>query len=115
MDQFRAAKVAENGGDFTALAADDGGRFGMPIGGEAAADLHALAVPDDHGIAALELAFDARDASRQEALARPERRRRATVHDERAARLQRAADPALARRSGVRARQEPGADTRGRK
>ena len=47
VDQLRAPKVAENLGDFTALAADDGLGLLMVVGGEPAADLDAFAVPDD--------------------------------------------------------------------
>src|SRR5262245_263959 len=73
MDQFGAAKIAENLLDFTALASDDGLGFLVVVGGEPAADFDALAVPDDDGVAALEAALDPGDAGRQETLARVER------------------------------------------
>src|SRR6185437_4878733 len=85
MDQLGTAKIAENIRDFTALAADDGLRLLMVVSGEPAP----------------EAPLDARDASRKQALARGECRRRALIHDEGALGLQRACDPALARRHRV--------------
>src|SRR5262245_21179338 len=109
MDQLGTVKIAENIRDFTALAADDGLRLLMVVSGEPAAELGARPVSDHYCIAALEAPLDARDASRKQALARGECRRRALIHDEGAPGLQRACDPALARRHRVRACQEPGA------
>src|SRR5262245_61885608 len=109
MDQFGAADIAEDLLDFTALAADDGFGLLMVVGGEPAADLDPLAVPDDDGVAALEAALDPGDARRQEALARGERLGRALIDGESAPRFERARDPALARRDRVLARDEPSA------
>ncbi len=108
MDQLGAPKVAENVGDFTALAPDDGLGVLMAVSGEPAADLNAVAVPDDHRVAPLETPLDPRDAGRQQALACGQRLGRAIIDDERALRLERAGDPALPRRHRVLARQEPG-------
>src|SRR5512140_2058598 len=82
MDQLRAAKIAENIRDFTALAANDGFRFLTVVGREPAAELGTLAIPDHHRIAALEASFHARDAGWKQALARGERGRSTLVHDE---------------------------------
>src|SRR5262245_11518226 len=108
MDQFGAAGIAEYLLDFTALAPDDGLGLLMIVGGEPAADLHALAVPDDDGVATLEAALDPGDARGQQALARGERGCRALIDGERAPRFERAGDPALARSDRVLARDEPG-------
>src|SRR5262245_65605571 len=107
MDQFGAAEIAENAADFTALAPDDGLGFLMAVGGEPAADLQPLAVPDDDGVAALEAALDFGDARGQEALARGECLGRALIDGKRALRFERARYPALARRDRVLARDEP--------
>ena len=75
------------------------------VGDEAAADLLAGLAADVDGIAALEVALDAAHAGGQQALAGAQRLDRAGVDDQRAARLQPARDPALARgRPGWRRR-----------
>ena len=73
MDQLGAPKVAENLGNFTALAPDDGLGLLMVVGGQPAADLDPVAVPDEDGVAALEAPLDPGDARRQQALARGQR------------------------------------------
>ena len=57
MDQLRAAKIAENVRDFTALAPDNGLGVAMVVGRQAAADFHAFVGSDDHGVTFLEAAF----------------------------------------------------------
>ena len=108
MDHLGAAGVAEDILDLAARPADDPlGLVGV-VGDEPAPEL-AGAVADDHRVAAREGAFDAADADGQKARAAGKRPRRAGVDDERAARLERARDPALARGDRVRRGQEPGA------
>src|SRR6185437_837709 len=109
MDHFVAATVAENRLDFTALVARDGARVGGGIGAEAAADLRARAVADQHRIAALEIALDGDDARGKKRGAAPERRRRAVVDRDAAGGVEHAGDPALARGQRLGRGQEPGA------
>src|SRR4029077_17239841 len=101
VDQLRIATVAENLLEFTALAPDDAARVLVVVGGKPASQLGALAVPDDHGVAALEASFYLGDAGWQQALAARERLGGAPVHDHRPLRLQRSRDPALARCHGI--------------
>src|SRR6478672_4900217 len=101
MDQLRVATVAENLRQFTALAPDDAARVLVVVGGKPASQFGALAVPDDHGVAALEASFYLGDAGRQQALAARERLGGAPVNDHRALWLKRAGDPALARRHWI--------------
>src|SRR5262245_66227346 len=98
MDQFGAADIAEDLLDFTALAADDGFRLFMVVGGQPPADLDPLAVPDDDGGAALEAALDPGGARREQALPRRARLSCALVDGDRAPRSERGPDPALQRR-----------------
>ncbi len=77
--------------DVARIAARDARGVRRVIGDQAAADLAARRVADQHAIAARKLAFDARDPRRQQALAAGERPRRAGVDRDRALRLQRAA------------------------
>ena len=64
---------------------------------------------DAGAVAALESAVDARDPRRQQALARAQGSDRAGVERERAFRLERPGDPALARGHRIGRREEPGA------
>src|SRR6185503_21324442 len=73
MHKFAAACVAQNGGDFAALLADDTCCVAACIGDEATAKLTAVGGTDDHGVAALECAFHALHAGRQQALAGQQR------------------------------------------
>src|SRR3954463_4413452 len=101
VDHLGAARIAEDVLDLAARAADDLlGLLGV-VGDEPAPEL-ARAVADDHRVAAREGALDAADPDRQEARAAGKRPRRAGIDDERAARLERPGDPALARRHRVR-------------
>ena len=109
VDHLGAAGEAEERLDLAAVAAGDAFGVGGVVGDEAAADLLAVHADDVDRVAALEAALDPADARRQEALARPERPRRAFVDDQRAARLQPARDPGLARGHRIGFGQEPGA------
>ena len=96
----RAPKVAENFGNFTALAPDDGLGLFMVVGGQPAADLDPVAVPDEDGIAAIEAPLDlgtpagSRLCPRRALPPRP-------VDGDGAPRLERARDPAFPRRHRV--------------
>ena len=81
----------------------------MVVGGKSASQLGALAVPDDHGVAALEASFYLGDAGWQQALAARERLGGALVDDDRALWLERSRDPALARGDGIGMGEKPGA------
>src|SRR6185437_15012071 len=87
VDQLGAAKVAENLGDFTALAANNGLGLFMVVGREPATELGTVAVADHHGVAALEAPFDSGHARRQQALARGQRLSRALIDGKDAPRL----------------------------
>src|SRR5258706_7040744 len=66
------------------------------VGDETAADLGAVWIAHDDGVAPGELSLDPNNADRQQAIAAPQRGHRAGVDRERALRLQRAGDPFLA-------------------
>src|SRR4029078_13377670 len=89
VDQLRAAKVAENFRDFTALAADNRLGLRVIVSGEPAADLGPVAGPDHDRVATLEAAFDSGHPGRQQALARSQCLHRAIVENHRAFRLER--------------------------
>ena len=60
VDSFVAVGIAEAVFDLVGMAAGDVGQIVAVIGGEAAGQLVALSVDDDHCVAALEIAFDRR-------------------------------------------------------
>jgi hypothetical protein len=91
------AAITEQVGDFAALMAHDGPGILGVVGREPARHLVAGEVDDDHGIAALEPAFDLHDTGGQQAAACLERVQRAGIDGDGAGGLQRAAEPALAR------------------
>ena len=109
MHQLGAAGMAEDGGDLAALLADDTRCVAACIGDEAAAKLTAVGGADDDGVAALERAFHALHAGRQQALAGQQRLLRAGIDLHDALGLELPRDPALARRDRIGGRQEPGA------
>ena len=96
-------------GDLAAFPADDALGVDAGIGDQPAAQLAAVGRADDHRVAALEAALDARDAGRQQALAGRQRLLGAGVDVDVALRLELPGDPALARRHRIGVGEEPGA------
>ena len=102
VDELVTARHAEDCCDLAALPADDTLCIRRSIGDEPATELAPVGRADNHRVAALECALDARDAGRQQALARSQRPLRARVDVDVALRLELPGDPALASRSAGR-------------
>src|SRR5690606_35625863 len=109
VDELGAALISQDLRDFTAATADDTLCVGARIGDQSAADFIPCTVADDHCITAIELAVDACDSCRQQALARKERPLRAGVDLDNSSRLELARDPAFPSRYRIGGRKEPGA------
>src|SRR6185503_12859274 len=111
VDQLGLAGEAEQAADFGRGLARDQPRFGAAVVAETPADLLAARAPHGDDVAAVEVALDADDADRQQALAAvAQLRRRAFVDDDGTAQLQLVAHPLLARRDLGRLGDERGAD-----
>src|SRR5882672_8486484 len=109
MDHLVAAAETQQALDLGALAPGDAAGVLGGIGHQPARQQAAQAVLDVDHVAAAELAVDAGDAGRQQALAGRQRTHRAVVDRERTGGLERALDPLLACRQGRGFRQEPAA------
>ncbi len=112
MDHFVAAAIAEDRLDLAAAMPGDRLRVGARIRREPARELAPVAAAHNNRIALLEGSLNRHHAGRQQARAARERADRAVVDDERAGDVDRARDPAFARRARFGIGNEPASRAR---
>src|SRR5690242_12043532 len=108
MDQSIAPFISEDRGDLARALTYDTPGIGRRIGDKAAAQLPPIGRPYDHGVAAVERAVDAGDASWQQALSGKERLFGARVEEYLAVRHKLTRNPAFFGRHRIGFGDEPG-------